>query len=705
VSTMPGQSDANQQIEQARRQIQRLAEEIAHLAESDLSPPNFYSEFLQRVLQALAAPAGAVWLLTQQGNLQQQCQINVRDVGLDSSDEARAVHDELLRQALLRGQPFMMPPRSSTGQAEGNRPAPGNPTSYQILLAPIQLEKQVTGLVEIWQDPTRSPAAQQGFLEFLVRMARLASGFTRNHQLRQMVGQQQVWTQLESFARQIHNSLQPTEVSYLVANEGRRLAECDRISVGIRMGKKTKVEAISGADIVEKRSNLVQLMRTLLDTVLVWGEKLVYTGTKDDTLPPDVLKALDEYLAEATSKFLVVLPLRDDRETDKKRTPRSALLMESFEPTLPTEQMIARLEVIGKHATTALYNATEYKRIPGQFIWLPLAKLQEGLGGKAKAITWGVSGGLLVLALVMIFVPYPLKMGADGQVWPVKRPFIYPPVPCEVEHFAHGIKSGSRVSKDQELIEIYAPDLASSIIELTKDIGGLEAQKSSIQANLQSDLRSGDVSQKLKMIEVESALEGKKARLDNYRRKFKIDANTPGRIWLRSPIDGVVLTPDFEKLTGMGVKETTPLLRIGGVHPQPSKNKVSDWEIELRIPQKHIGQVLMAVEKLKPGEDLDVDIVLKSTPTRSFKGKLARNKIASEATPNKDDNNESEPVTLAWVRVHGDDIPEAYRLSPENLLAGVQARTNIRCGNRAMGYSLFYPVWELLYEYVIFRLF
>ena len=35
-------------------------------------------------------------------------------------------------------------------------------------------------------------------------------------------------------------------------------------------------------------------MKTLFDKVLVWGEKLIYQGTRDDTLPPDVLKALTE---------------------------------------------------------------------------------------------------------------------------------------------------------------------------------------------------------------------------------------------------------------------------------------------------------------------------------------------------------------------------------------------------------------------------
>src|SRR5207249_1243234 len=191
------------------------------------------------------------------------------------------------------------------------------------LLAPVVVDDQVTALVEIWQKAERHPDAAAGFLKFLTDMARLASLYTRNFQRRQMTGQQQLWIQLETFARKIHGSLNPTEVCYVIANEGRRLIDCDRVSIALFQGRRTRMEAISGADVVEKRSNLVQLMRKLCKRVARWGEKLIYTGSKDDSLPPDVLEALDNYLAESNSKLLAVMPLRDEREKNTKKRPRS----------------------------------------------------------------------------------------------------------------------------------------------------------------------------------------------------------------------------------------------------------------------------------------------------------------------------------------------------------------------------------------------
>jgi hypothetical protein len=704
VSTGQDQNEVNL-IEHARRQINRLAEEIAHLSEMDLQPQQYYGEFLQRVLTAIAAPAGAVWLRTPQGNLQLQYQINMQHVGLNRDENSRETHNKLLEEAFKKAQPGLIPPRSGLGPGEGGAAAAGNPTDFVILLAPILVDKQLEGIVEIWQDPNRGPDAQRGFLQFLIRMAGLASAYTRNYQLRQMVGQQAVWTQLEAFARQVHGSLNTTEVAYLVANEGRRLVECDRVSVAVRHGKRVKIEAISGADVVEKRSNLVQLMRALIDAVLTWDEKLVYTGTKDDTLPPKVIKALDAYLAESNSKLLVCLPLRDEREEESKKPARSAVLMEAFEPQTAPEQAVARLEVVGRHSTAALYNAAEHKRIPMRFLWMPLARLQEGLGGKARAIWTLVIVGLIALVGAMIFVPYPLRMEANGQLLPRERNYLFSPIDAKVVDFKEGLKAGSIVQKDQELILLYSDKLGQ---DLAEHVSGVTAAEQKVKLLTRSYQEEKDKGQKAnieaQLKDAEAALTKERTLLEDLRKLYNADLQRPGFFWLRSPLSGIVLTGDFKDLKGSMVKPAQQLLRVGRVETRGRKANISEWEVELKIPQKNIGQILGSFnnKKLGLGDELDVDILLSTSPTQTFKGKLKRDKVSPEAMPNKNDNNESEPVVLAWVRIHGDDIPAAYRVPPELLLTGTEIHTRVRCGNRAMGYSLFYGVWEFIYEHIVF---
>ena len=90
------------------------------------------------------------------------------------------------------------------------------------------------------------------------------------------------------------------------------------------------------------------------------------------------------------------------------------------------------------------------------------------------------------------------------------------------------------------------------------------------------------------------------------------------------------------------------------------------------------------------------------SPTRIFKAKLSQKKIASSANPNKDDPSDPESVVLAWARLSGEGIPADYQIPPELLLSTVEVHCKIRCGDHAMGYSLFYGVWEFIYEKVIF---
>jgi hypothetical protein len=705
VSAAPEPQVDPRTIEQTRQQINRLRDEVARLSESDIEPGNYYGEFLMRVLTALAAPAGAIWLRTSQGNLQLQYQIQMQIVGLDRSEEGRQGHDELLRQGVQQGKPVYLAPHSSGPKNDGVGPSAGNPTDYLLLLVPIVLNNQVTGLVEVWQAPDRHPSAIQGFMQFLTHMAELAARYMRHRLLGEMTGQQQLWTQLESFSRQVHASLNPIEVAYVVANEGRRLIDCDRVSVGIRQGKRTRIEAISGADVVEKRSNLVQRMRTLVDSVIKWSEKLIFTGVKDDSLPPDVYAALDAYLEESASKLLVVMPLKDTREEDSKKPVRSALVMECFEPAEAQEQLIARMDIVGKHAAPALYNAVEHRRIPFRFVWMPFAAIQEGLGGKARAIVAGIAAGVALLLVLCVIVPYPLKMDANGQFLPEIRRYVYSPVSAHVARFA--VEPGMTVHENQDMILMRDLSLQKDLIRLNKEIEAAQESWNILNLQAASNPNPTDrVKIEAEMANHRATRDGKLREREALIRRTNSDRGNPGFFWIRSPEfpttmpdtgeipQWTVLTNDFrEVLSDKEVKPSDPLLRVGYAE--------GHWEIELKIPQKHIGQVLGAFGD-DPNKELDVDILLRSEPTKHYRGKLARHKIAGEANPNRDDNNESEPVVLAWVRIDGNDIPESSQIPRDRRVTGTEVHAKIRCGNHAMGYSLFYGVWEFFYEKVVF---
>jgi hypothetical protein len=709
VSVGQAASPDGDSVRRLRRQVEHAIEQLAALSGSTLPPGEFYVELLRKGLDGIDAPAGAVWLKSPQGFLQQQCQQNISQVGLDDRPDGRAAHNQLLRFAFEKGKPGILGPRQ---RAEGDKAA-GNPTDYALAVAPILTEdNQTLGLVEIFHKPTWHP---QDLITYTIQVAGYASNYLRNTTNRKVANQEQIWTQLEVFSRQVHGSLNPTEVAYVVANEGRRLVGCDRITVGIRHGKKTTIEAVSGADVVEKASTHIRRMRALFDAVIQWGEKLVYRGTRDETLPPKVLEALDSYLAEQNPKLLTLIPIRDEREKPKEgskdalKAVRSAVLMEVFDPPEQTALIEQKLEVIAAHSATALYNAAEMKRVPLKPLWWPLMQVQQGLGGKARFWTFFSIAALVLLTLAFTVIPYPLKLDATGKLAPLDRFYIYAPQDGRVERFM--VEPNQEIQPGTPVAVLFRAEWQDKSLALKSERTGLTTQIAALSRNLDGLTAEARAQRTQERIKAEGDLIKVNGQLDTYRDLFRCDLDHPGNFVVTAPFTApssptggrarwTVLTQELKDMVGRTVTPKDPLLRVGYTG--------GGWEIVLKIPQKHMGKLLRgfheAAEKDDLGEFLWVDVLPTSEPTPAFvgRGKLYRHEVKGEATPNRDDQNEPEPVVLATVRFNTPDIPAEYHLNPNLLVTDLEVKTRIRSGDHSMGYSLFYGVWEFLYEKVIF---
>ena len=699
-------------VRRLRRQVEHAIEQLAALSGSTLPPGEFYAELLRKGLNGIDAPAGAVWLKSPQGFLQQQCQENISQIGLDDRPDGRQAHNQLLRFAFEKGKPGILGPRQ---RAEGDRTA-GNPTDYALAVAPILTEdNQTLGLVEIFQKPNWHP---QDLITYTIQVAGYASNYLRNTSNRRIAGQEQIWTQLEVFSRQVHGSLNPTEVAYVVANEGRRLVGCDRISVGIRHGKKTTIESVSGADVVEKASTHIRRMRELFDAVIQWGEKLVFRGARDETLPPKVLSALDAYLTEQTPKLLVLVPVRDEREKPKEgskeaiKPVRSAILMEMFDPPEQTGPLEQKLDVIAAHSATALYNAAEMKRVPLKPLWWPLMRVQQGLGGKARFWTYFAISALVLLTLAFTVIPYPLKLDAGGKVAPLDRYYVFSPVEARITAFK--VEPRQQIPAGTTVAILYREEWRDKIMQLKSQQITLQSQIEAINRSIgtASPAERNEMLQNKIRAEYDRALVIDS--LTRYRDVYRCDLNLGREGYFDAtapftrpsspsgPALWTVLTQDFKELTNKSVTPRDPLLRVGYVG--------GGWEVVLKVPQKHMGKLLRAFKESaeideKTGRSfLWVDVLPISDPTPAFvgRGKLYRDRVMGMAEPNRDDQNESEPVVYAYVEINTPDIPKEDHISVNLLLTDLEVKARIRAGDHSMGYSLFYGVWEFLYEKVVF---
>jgi hypothetical protein len=298
-------------------------------------------------------------------------------------------------------------------------------------------------------------------------------------------------------------------------------------------------------------------------------------------------------------------------------------------------------------------------------------------------------------------------MDASGHLYPAIRRNVCAPEEGELVQF--DVDENDVVPERRPLFRLYSSPIRTkmSTLDAEAKAAGTEADECEVQAR-RPDISPVDKANLLTRAEIKRAeqankkreLEDLKARIGARQQPGDFAALAPvftpeERRQLREP-KWTVLTGDFQKERGKMLRPSEPILRLGA--------SAGPWELELKIPQKHIGQILAAFDRIpadKPKE-LDVDYVLQSRTTLPFKGKLARNRIAGEALPSKDDNDESEPVVLAFVRISGQGIAPEDTLPRSLLLSDTGVKAKVRCGPRAMGYSMFYGVWEFFYEKVVF---
>ena len=717
------------------RQIEDAFESAGKLSGSALAPTEFYQQFLNRTLTAIDAPAGAVWLRTPQGFLQLACQENIDKVGLDSRRGGRQCHNEVLRQVFQAAppRPVLLEPngRMAPGPGEPGPVPPANLTDHFALFAPIVTpDKQTLGILEVFQDATHDPRMYPTFLNYTFQMAGYASQYHNFSAARVAAGVEKTYSQVEQFARQIHTSLNPTEVAYHVANEGRKLIECDRLCVGVRHDRyRVTVESVSGADVVEKASTHVRRLRLLMEAVLQWGETLTFKGEKDPGLPPDVAHALDEYLHESQPKLLVVQPCRDEREKDTAKPARAVLVMECFNPPEQTEPLMQRFDVVVKHAAPALYNAAELKRVPLKFLWWPIARLQEGIGGKRRFIAASVVVLLALVVGVMCTYPAQLRMEAKGQMLPVEIAKIFAPREGTVR--AIRAEPGKKVDPGYELVTMHSEQLADEYSKARNEWTEQSDHVAEYTKQLQQTTLSKEDRSRLSAEKTVAEGKAKRAQgdMDALNAQFNKINNRPGSRGQENaggPGYFRAIAPDFdsrlarpfgtsqwvvlnddrrESLQGRTMRPNEELLRLG--------NLAGAWHVELKIPQRNVGQVLKAfanpdlhkVEKVPGKPDrkyLDVDVLLRTQSDTSYRGRLYKDDVAAEAVPNKDEHDENEPVVTAYVKLNVKDIPEDKWVPRDMFVTGLEVSARIRCGDHALGYTLFHGVWEWFYEKVVF---
>ena len=679
-------------LEQTKQQIRSLVAEIADLADSDIQPPEFHQEFLSRSIAAVAASGGALWMLDNRGTLKLQHQVEFRLTGLLDGKVRTQPHDALLGTLFQAGQAQIVPPGASI---EGV-PNAGNPTPFALIIAPLVVDKQVVGLVEILMDPSRRAATQKSTLRFVGDLCDLASQYLKNRQMRQMMSQQKLWNQLEGFAHAIHSSLDLQETAFSVCNDGKRLVGCDRLSVALKLGGRTIVEAVSGQEVVEQRSNLIRDLTKLCKLVVKSGEDLVYTGDTEG-FPPEIRDALEIYVDEAGSKAVVITLLHRPEEQDKAkipdRIPFGCLVAEQIGDELVVTDVHARSEVVSRHASTALWNAQEHHRIFLRPVLKVLGSPWRYFRGRTMA---KVAAVLLVIAgaiAAMAFVPWQLTIEGKGSILPEQRRNTYAPLPSRVAqvHVDHGdlVKAGDPV------VTLHSEELLKQKEQTQADMSYYGTQVATLERKINQETNSAE------RAVLYGQQEEARIRYDSARAQIELIEEQEAQLQVTAPHDGMVVSWEVKKnLLGRPVEVGQELVSVASTS--------GEWVLEVNVPDDDMAPILAAESRLheqiaageaEPDAALKTYFVLATDPERRYPGHVRR--IASKAETV--DGEHVVKVTVAFSDEVRDQMIARTQNTDRGLRTGAEVRARIECGEARLAFVLFRDVINAFHETVLFR--
>lgn len=666
-----------QLVEETRLEIRAIIQEITQLSQSDASLEQFCEGFLSRVVSALAAVGGALWLVDDDRRLRLQHQVNLARTGLAESEEAQLRHSLLLDKIVAGGQPTLVPPHSG-----GDADEASNPTPQLLVVGVVRPEQSVEAVIEIFQRPGGGPTTHRGYLRFLVQMCDLAADFLKRRRLRHLHDRQALWEQLEQFTRAVHASLDQRETALVIANEGRRLIGCDRVSVAFVRGRRCVVEAVSGLDSIDRRASEVRALGKLAAAAVAADEPLYFTGD-DSRLAPQIERALHDYVDRAHAKSLAVIPLAPpveeprDETARRRRRPRplGALVVEQFHQRAFEEPTQQRINTVVQHSALALTKAQEHSRLFLLPLWKALGRVKWVIEARTLPKTLLAAAVLAAAVAALVLLPKDFALAARGALQPVERRHVFANVEGVVT--AALVEHGQEVAAGQELVRLRNTDLEVEIASLIGQRTTTQEQILSIQRTLLDNPRlSPDERERLsgRLLELQETANGLERQLMLVQQKEE-------QLIVRSPLAGQVVTWRVQdKLMHRPIERGQALVTV--VDPAGS------WELELHMPERRVGHLVRAQRAL--GDDLPVAFYLATHPGQEYHGRVTE--VHHTADVHGDDGN----TVRVRVAIDRNELPD--------LRPGATVNARVLCGQRPLGYVWFHEVLEAIQSKIVFWL-
>jgi multidrug efflux pump subunit AcrA (membrane-fusion protein) len=647
--------------------LERTIERLHAAAREPLGPREFYRQVIHEVAAALDAAGAAAWRAGPAGRPELIVQ-QAPDSGVEPDWSARLAAVE--RQLSARG--------ASAFDSDAE---------HDAILCPVpqpagDASAPPVAVLELLMPRGASPAVRQGWLDFAAAVADVAADFHARDELRRLRGASALRGQAVELIRRVGAAPSLVAAAFEAANEGRRVLECDRVSVLARRGSRLRLLATSGVDAVKPRVEFTRRCERLADEIAAWGEPIEQPAADggEHELPPRLAAALEEYLDESHARTMAAVPLRFPLPAEGEGAPAerydAVLIAERFAAGPALRDAVTEL---GELSAPALGRAARLDRFPVGLAMRWSERLARLRSPRRLAKTLAFAGVAAAAMAALALWPADFTVEAPARFAAALEREVFATTSGAVAEVR--VTHGQTVAAGDVLVVLDDPELELKLQEVRGEIATAR-QRLEALAVTRTDrtLREEPAGDRLPLAAEQLQLE---ERLAGLARQEQLLAARREALTLRSPCAGDVLTRDVQSLL-----ESRPVER--GQSLLTIADAASGWELRADVSQRNIGHVIEA--RAASRAPLAVDYRLMSDVQTSYPGHV----IGVEAAAPLDAEGLRDEPAPVEVRIAADGPP------PPAARPGMSATVRIDCGRRSLGYVWLHDVAATLYRWATF---
>jgi GAF domain-containing protein len=481
---------------------------------------------------------------------------------------------------------------------------------------------------------------------FMNSMSETVSSALKNASLMFAERKLEILEALVHVSSEITSTLRLDRLLQIIVNSPQSVLPFERCSIALDNRGRLQLKAVSGMASIPLGEFQVERLRELLHWLSGYDRQLLIRQHEEEPETEDakVKQAVGKHFEASGYRSLFALPLADDQGRV------GLLLYESSDPDFLEVAHIEMIKVLAGQTTVAIRNALLYREVPLISLLEPLVQRKQAFLRSDRKRQSLILGSLAAAILLLIFCPLPLRVSGAAVVAPQSMVTITAPVDGSIS--AVYAREGQHVSRGQVLG-------AMGDWAWRNQLAAAQAKYEAAMLAMQGDLAKHSAQAG------EDRTQAEYLRTEMERTQLRI-ANAQ----LRSPIDGIVMTPNLQNTAGAHLDAGATFAQV----------------LDLASARINIGVDQQDASLVKAGQK--AAIKLDSFPAQTLRGQVFS--ISPEAQPEGDGR-----VFYAHVM-----LPNGSG----ELRTGMDGRAKIFAGYRPAGFVLLRApalwIWQKLWDWI-----